>query len=101
MERLLTAREIMKLAQEHLVLERWEQVQQQVLALCGERAHKVEVVAEREVDKACPATTCHVTIYDQYDNILWQKGSIPSEHDFEDLLDDETDSEDDEDLYYE
>ena len=40
MERLLTAKEIMKLAKEHPMLERWEQVQQQALALCGERAHK-------------------------------------------------------------
>src|SRR5581483_1357351 len=101
MERLLTAKEIMKLAKEHPMLERWEQVQQQALALRGERAYKVEVVAVREHDNKCPATTCHVTIYDQNDNMLWQNGSNPPEHDGEELLDDETDSEDDEDLYAE
>src|SRR2546430_15784880 len=91
----------MKLMQEHLMLERWEQVEQQALSLCGEHAHKVDVVASRENDKEYAATTCYVTISDKYDNILWQNGSIPPEHDFEELQDDETGSEDDEDLYAE
>jgi hypothetical protein len=100
-ERLLSVREIMELAKEHRMLERWEQVQQQARSLCGEQAHKVDVVAKREWDKEDSATTCHVTISDKYDTILWQNGNMEPEDDFEEFLDDEMDSVDDEGLYAE
>ncbi len=43
MQRLLTARELIKLAEEYTLLERWEQARHNALMLCGEAAHKVQV----------------------------------------------------------
>src|SRR6266567_8119683 len=43
MQRLLTARELIKLAEEYTMLERWEQARHNALMLCGEAAHKVQV----------------------------------------------------------
>jgi hypothetical protein len=73
MQQLLTARELIKLAEEYTMLERWEQARRNALMLYGEAAHKAQVnILSVWWDGR---TRCdyidNIFIYDSSDKLLW------------------------------